>query len=217
MANVQLPNINITNDDIDAANLPQLQKIVKALLNTTAILTEELTFLLNNLDTRNVNEIDGDVLIEGTVTALKMQVEELSAISANLGKITAGQIFGNYIATKEVGYPRAEMSNTNNLFQASSSAGRYIQMQSLASGILPAIKLINDDLDGSIYPLTGNLRIETSSGLGDITIASGQDLRLSAAYFVTLSDWSKLYSYGNGQTLQEALDALSSRITALGG
>jgi len=60
VANVQLPNINITNDDIDAANLPQLQKIVKALLNTTAILTEELTFLLNNLDTRNVNEIDGD-------------------------------------------------------------------------------------------------------------------------------------------------------------
>lgn len=103
MANVQLPNINITNDDIDAANLPQLQKIVKALLNTTAILTEELTFLLNNLDTRNVNEIDGDVLIEGTVTALKMQVEELSAISANLGHITAGlieavEIYGSLIS-----------------------------------------------------------------------------------------------------------------------
>ncbi|MNW55500.1 hypothetical protein D3C74_331600 [compost metagenome] len=174
-----------------------------------------------------MNEIDGDVLVSGTVTADKvaansitadkMNVNQLSAIAADLGKITAGEIYGNYIATKEAGYPRAEMSNTSNLFQASSAAGRYIQMQSLASGILPAIKLINDGLDGSIYPLTGNLRIETSADAGDITISSGQDLRLAAAYNVTLSNWGVLYSFGNGQTLQEALDALSSRITALGG
>lgn len=113
MASVNLPNIDITNNDIDAASLPQLQKIVKALLNTTAILTEELTFLLNNLDTKNVNEIDGDVLVEGTVTADKvaansitadkMNVNELSAITANLGHITAGlieavEIYGSLIS-----------------------------------------------------------------------------------------------------------------------
>lgn len=112
MANVQLPSIGITPGDIDNANLPQLQKIVKGLLNTTAILTEELTYLLNNLDTRNVNEIDGDILVTGTVTAgkiaagaitadkieagaitaEKIDVDELSAISANLGHIKAGLI-----------------------------------------------------------------------------------------------------------------------------
>lgn len=180
-----------------------------------------LTYLLSALDTLNISRLDANVIIANTITADKMNVQQLSAIAADLGHITAGlieavQIFGSYIATS-TGYPRAEMSNTSNLFQASSAAGRYIQMQSLASGILPAIKLINDGLDGSIYPLTGNLRIETSADAGDITISSGQDLRLSAAYNVTLSNWGVLYSFGNGQTLQEALDALSNRITALGG
>lgn len=103
MANVQLPSINTTPSEIDNANLPQLQKIVKGLMNSTAILTEELTYLLNNLDTRNVNEIDGDVLVTGTVTANKMNVNELSAITANLGHITAGlieavEIYGSLIS-----------------------------------------------------------------------------------------------------------------------
>ncbi|MBA9088722.1 hypothetical protein FHR92_005240 [Fontibacillus solani] len=122
MADVQLPSFKTTFGDIDNANMQGLQEIVKSLLNSTIILTEELTYLLNNLDTRNLNEVDGDILVTGTVTAKaiaansvtaekiqagavvaeKIDVGELSAISANLGHITAGlieavQIFGSII------------------------------------------------------------------------------------------------------------------------
>lgn len=105
MANVNIaPNINQGEQDIN--------KMVKQLLNAYVILTEELTFLLNHLDTRNITEIDGDVLVNGTViadkiaagavTAEKINVNELSAISANLGHITAGlieavEIYGSVI------------------------------------------------------------------------------------------------------------------------
>ncbi|MNB79509.1 hypothetical protein D3C75_262440 [compost metagenome] len=211
-------------------DIPVLLDYVKKLADATAKMAKDLEFILNGnvafdniktngIEAKNIQAeaITTEKLQAGAVVAEKIDVGELSAISANVGKVTAGEIYGNYIATRETGYPKAEMSNTNNLFQASSAPGRFIQMQSLASGIVPAMKFINDSLEAYILPLTGNLRIDTSAGSGDITIQSGQDLRLDAAYNVTFTNWGKLYSFGNGQTLQEALDALSFRITALGG
>lgn len=205
MANVQLPNINITNDDIDAANLPQLQKIVKALLNTTAILTEELTFLLNNLDTRNVNEIDGDVLIEGTVTALKMQVEELSAISANLGKITAGEIYGTYIATREIGYPKAEMSNTLNTFAVQANANQSVGMTSSGSGIGSPQVYIRDGGDSLLlYQQSGHSLISAS----DLMTINFGYLILSPGFLGGVRvPFSQFFDAETGTSLRQQLDA----------
>ncbi|MNO36220.1 hypothetical protein D3C76_262870 [compost metagenome] len=197
-----------------------LQQYVKKLADVTARMAKDLEFILNGnvaFDNIKTNGIEANNIKAGAVVAEKIDVDELSAISANVGKVTAGEIYGNYIATRETGYPKAEMSNTENMFKCSSADGRYIHIKSQASGLLPAIEINNDGLSAGIYPLTGNLRIDTTSGRGDITIQSGQDLRLDAAYNVTFTNWGKLYSFGNGQTLQEALDALSFRITALGG
>jgi hypothetical protein len=205
VANVQLPNINITNDDIDAANLPQLQKIVKALLNTTAILTEELTFLLNNLDTRNVNEIDGDVLIEGTVTALKMQVEELSAISANLGKITAGEIYGTYIATREIGYPKAEMSNNLNTFAVQANANQSVGMTSSGSGIGSPQVYIRDGGDSLLlYQQSGHSLISAS----DLMTINFGYLILSPGFLGGVRvPFSQFFDAETGTSLRQQLDA----------
>lgn len=219
MANVQLPNINITPSDVDNANLPSLQKIVKNLLNTTAILTEELTFLLNNLDTRNVNEIDGDVLINGTVIAEKMLVEKLSAISADLGKITAGEVYGAYIATRENDFPRAEMSSDKNLFGAYTDELRKILIEAINvnSG---SPRLLLESQDGSlslyqqssvsnIFTYNSELRVLADK---DISFYPGQGYKV-LVYFDQLRDLT------TNQTLSSKLDskAQSGVSTGLSG
>ncbi|WP_318626885.1 hypothetical protein [Paenibacillus polymyxa] len=115
MANVVLPTVNPSLGDISQSNVDQLRSLVKQLHNAAVQQTEELLYLLNNLDTRNINEIDGDILVTGTITAAKMNVQKLSAIAADLGTITAGvidsvEIYGSYIATSRDEFPKVEMS-----------------------------------------------------------------------------------------------------------
>ncbi|MGV6934117.1 hypothetical protein ACWA2B_01075 [Paenibacillus sp. CMM36] len=115
MANVILPTVNPSLGDISQSNVDQLRSLVKQLHNAAVQQTEELLYLLNNLDTRNINEIDGDILVTGTITAAKMNVQKLSAIAADLGTITAGvidsvEIYGSYIATSRDQFPKVEMS-----------------------------------------------------------------------------------------------------------
>ncbi|KAF6564534.1 hypothetical protein G9G63_10355 [Paenibacillus sp. EKM202P] len=115
MANVELPSVNPSLGDISQSGVDQLRSLVKQLHNASVMQTEELLYILNNLDTRNVNEIDGDILVTGTITAAKMNVQKLSAIAADLGTITAGvidsvEIYGSYIATSRDEFPKVEMS-----------------------------------------------------------------------------------------------------------
>ncbi|ODB56967.1 hypothetical protein A7311_01170 [Paenibacillus polymyxa] len=115
MANVELPSVNPSLGDISQSGVDQLRSLVKQLHNASVMQTEELLYILNNLDTRNVNEIDGDILVTGTITAAKMNVQKLSAIAADLGTITAGvidsvEIYGSYIATSRDQFPKVEMS-----------------------------------------------------------------------------------------------------------
>ncbi|WP_025685992.1 hypothetical protein [Paenibacillus maysiensis] len=115
MANVELPSVNPSLGDISQSGVDQLRSLVKQLHNASVMQTEELMYILNNLDTRNVNEIDGDILVTGTITAAKMNVQKLSAIAADLGAITAGvidsvEIYGSYIATSRDEFPKVEMS-----------------------------------------------------------------------------------------------------------
>lgn len=218
MANVQLPSINTTPGDIDGASMPQLQKIVKGLLNTTAILTEELTYLLNNLDTRNVNEIDGDVLVSGTVTAAKIMVEKLSAISADLGKIVAGEIYGTYIATRENAFPRAEMSASDNLFAAMSDSSNYVAVDAIGGNNSPQVLLKSTyaNLLMLIYGLTANI---TATG-ADLSLRSTEDLVLSGDNIriypnnykgIRVSAFSDIVDESSGKSLQEILNSKADK------
>lgn len=102
------------------AYLKQLANIVSAMKN-------DLEHMLNgNLDVNNIRA-------KG-IKAHSLDVEELSAITANLGKILAGliygvAIYGSYIATAEGEYPRAEMSNTSNMFGAYGDANKYVKIE----------------------------------------------------------------------------------------
>ncbi|MEK3875172.1 hypothetical protein [Paenibacillus sp. FSL M7-0420] len=84
----------------------QLLVYVKDLANTTAKMAKDLEFILNGniaFDNIRAESIETQNLKAGAVTAEKITVDELSAISANLGHITAGlveavQVFGSNIA-----------------------------------------------------------------------------------------------------------------------
>lgn len=97
---------------------PQGQQSTAQLQDWIIKLVRDLNYLLGNLDTVNVNRLDAKVIIAQTITALqiaantitadKLSVSQLSAISADMGHITAGDInittdarIGNILYLKE--------------------------------------------------------------------------------------------------------------------
>ncbi|MBA9088645.1 hypothetical protein FHR92_005163 [Fontibacillus solani] len=211
-----------------------LQQYVKKLADVTARMAKDLEFILNGnvafdniktngIEAKNIKAeaITAEKIQAGAVVAEKIDVNELSAISANLGHITAGlieavQIFGSYIATRNGTFPRCEMSSENNLFGAFSSADNSIQMypDSFGQTLLVFNTLLRQ---ASMYLSSSGLIIATPFGFGDIQLSAGDDLRLNAGGNVMVRGWGRLYSIEQGQTLLEALEQLSDRITALGG
>jgi hypothetical protein len=169
-----------------------------------------MNWLMLSLDTLNINRLDAKVIIANTITAEKMNVDELSAISANLGEITAGiirgiQIFGSYIATRDNAYPRAEMSNEGDLFGVYTSPTVYTRMSQSIMGS-----------PGTVYSDGTTTGIIATSIFGNyLVINSDHNILLNATGTVDLDDWTKLKNRSSGQTLQQALDNLNSSISSL--
>ncbi|MNW38070.1 hypothetical protein D3C74_151290 [compost metagenome] len=211
-----------------------LQQYVKKLADVTARMAKDLEFILNGnvafdniktngIEAKNIKAeaITAEKIQAGAVVAEKIDVNELSAISANLGHIMAGlieavQIFGSYIATRNGTFPRCEMSSENNLFGAFSSENNSIQIM---PDLFGQTTLILNRLSriAQIYFSSSGLIINTTVGDGDIQISAGNDLRLNASGNVLVQGWGRVYSLEQGQSLLEALEQLSDRITALGG
>jgi len=198
-----------------------LRDFVAKLTDIVAIISKDLDFIINgNLDANNIraNSIETKNLKAGSVTADKIEVNELSAITANLGHIISGliesvQIFGAYIATSQNSYPRAEMSNTENLFRAFRSPYEYVEMAANDNvATAPILKLVvgsshsylmqigntlnvigaggNVTIDGD---LTVNLRSEKVNVIGDeVKINNGMSLDSIPWTFGTPANLSEL-------------------------
>ena len=198
MANVQLPTVNPDQD---------MEKLVKQLLNVYIMLTEELTYLLNNLDTRNVNELNAEVIMANTITADKMNVNELSAITANLGHIISGliesvEIYGSYIATRKDAFPRAEMSSRNDLFGAFRDAYNSIRIEADYYGV-PSLNIIqNGNVVGRINAVTGSLEL---NAIGLLDIFASSNINLSPSGNLRIPPFTRVVS-SNGYNLGAELD-----------
>lgn len=131
------------------------------------MLGRRLNDFLNHLDTLNVDELDAAVIIANTITANKLNVSQLSAISANLGTITAGIIYGAFIATANGTYPRIELSSVGNLLAAYLDATHSMSIEPNIGGA-PGIGF--KDPSG----LTG--RIYGNSGIGMIALINNVEL-----------------------------------------
>lgn len=204
--------------------------------NTVGIMIKELSWLLQNLDTRNVNELNAEVIIAGSIqadkiaagaitadkieagaiTADKIDVDELSAITANMGKLTSGEIYGAYIATKEGVYPRSEMNSFTNEVSSYTDATKYMSMQPGFGGN-PLLTMASGGYNASLgnndgtTALSSDLDILIQSNAGGITIKCGM------GSLVKVDDFYYFVDVNTGESLQQKLDDLSNRLTAIGG
>lgn len=167
----------------------------------------ELDWLTSgNLDVHNIKA--------KSITADRMSVKKLSAIAADLGTITAGTVIGALIKTAIDGQ-RVELSSVENLLKAINTDGHFISILPDISGS-PAIQF-KSGLAQLLMFMAGNSVVINSVGSTDISLSSTSDLGLfcGVSGMVTTNSWSKFYSSGDGETLQEALSSLSARISAL--
>lgn len=192
---------------------------VVAKINT---LVSELQNLMLSLDDANFRSI----------TAAVMDVGELSAITANMGKLTSGEIYGAYIATKEGEYPRAEMSSSDNLIKAASSDGQWIAVYPINGSTGTPQLTFRDE---TISPLASAFMYiqpnSWSGGVASHTWASTKFIRITPGGTspftsqqwllidgdVTLFDFSNIYSIGDAQTLQQALNGKANAFSGYTG
>lgn len=182
-----------------------------------------LNDFLAHMDTLNIDELNANVIIAKTITADKMDVAELSAISANLGHITAGlieavQIYGSYIATS-TGYPRVEMSSTGNLFGALYDPNNSLTIIPSYAGSPSLAFTSGGTFLGFLRGIGSTILLQTVTGVGDIQIGSGGDLILYASTisgkYVIFESWDRMKNAATGNTLQQDLNSINASISSL--
>lgn len=181
-----------------------------------AKLQKTLRYLLNgNLDFENVR-------VKG-LTAETIDVNELSAITANLGTIIAGiingvEIYGSYISTGRGTYPRAEMSSTGKSFTVYKDANNYIQYNADYAGS-PSINIVeNGTLRGQIVSRNNVPYFSGTNGLV-LSTASG-DIQLNPATTggrVAIGTWSRLFNTSSGRSLQDDLNSKANAFFGYSG
>lgn len=157
------------------------------------------------------NAITTDEINAGAVTADKITVTELSAITANLGHITAGliesiEIYGSYIATANGTYPRIELSSTGNLLQAMASATDYIAITPSLTGH-PSFLFTDGANSGVMGYVTGTLFFGVATG--NIQLYSNADVNLIAG--------GNLKAQSTNGTITDIVAAINSKENASTG
>lgn len=184
-------------------------------------LVQRLRQLLLTLDTLNIRSlhakvieaetITGDKIQANTITAGKMDVNELSAITANLGHILAGliesvEIYGSFISTRRTGYPRAEMSNIDNLFSASQSAVSNVKIEAVGrQASSPEVSVNSGQGSMTLFQQGGQSGI-LASGPAGLSLF-GVDINLSPLSFGRVNvPFSQLFDTETNTSLRDQLD-----------
>jgi len=201
-----------------------LQAYIKYLADIVAILGKNLDFIINgNLDAHNIRaeSVETRNLKAGAVTAEKISVEQLSAISADLGHITAGlieavTIVGSLIQTSLPGiYPRIEFSSTDKLLRAEKDANTFVELDADLSGD-PGYRFISPLINFIFSMFLDTVFLQTF-GNSSIRLSPGADLFLQAGNYVQLESWNKLRNETTGRTLQQDLNSKANVFTGRTG
>lgn len=191
-------------------DVKELREYIKYLSNQLASMLKDLDFTLNgDVDFRNVRA--------KSIKADRMDVDELSAISANLGHIVAGliesvQIFGSYIATRNGAFPRAEINNTGDLLAVYTDADNYLTIEPGITGE-PTVTIRKSGavslILGPAFGLTGLLAstpivLGTQNGNTNIVCGDSDD--------VIIPSWSQFKNTETGTSLQAELDSIRAEL-----
>ncbi|MDP1513067.1 hypothetical protein Q8I65_23185 [Paenibacillus ottowii] len=99
----------IINGNLDANNI-RANSIQAKNLQAGSVSADKIQAGAISADKIQAGAITSEKIQANAVTADKIQVRQLSAISADMGKITAGEIYGAYIATSEDQYPMVTLT-----------------------------------------------------------------------------------------------------------
>jgi hypothetical protein len=113
--------------------------------------------------------VDGNLLVSGTVGASKISVTSLSAISANIGNITSGDIYsvtlhgGAGYPTGAYAWPTGSVNGGFHLSAAglligNANSGKYFQVEASGNVYAPAFSIVNGTatFSGTLSAASGN-------------------------------------------------------------
>ncbi len=145
-------------------------------------LIRDLNFMLENLDTLNINRLDAKVIIAGSITALqimantitadKMSVSQLSAIAADLGTITAGVINAVTINGANINITQ-DVTIGNNLILGFGSFDRKIFLSSAVISVIGGVLEIDVGLGDIVITGAGNITIDSAAGDINLNTVTG--------------------------------------------
>ncbi|WP_211749928.1 hypothetical protein [Paenibacillus sp. Marseille-Q4541] len=223
MANVELPQIGINNTQIDEAGMDGLKQHVKSLLNVTVMLTEELSYLLNNLDTRNVNELNADIINAGTINAglvkilselenggyiqidgTGMHVNDGTRDTMTIGLDGKPKMTGAYIESAK-GYPKVVMDPDTELLGAYQSPSSVISMYTPLDSVSPVIRLSHSGKNSYVFHDTGESYVTISSNDVGINLSTQSFIELFGDP-VKFFSWNALRNNSTGRSLQQDLN-----------
>lgn len=217
-------------------NLPALgdNPSQRQILDYIVKLQRDLEWLLGNLDSLNVRKLTADVIDTGTLNADLVTIRSDltsgyiqingSGMVVNNGSYNTFSVDanGNVVLTSALirsstGYPYVELSPTGNYFGAFQTANQYARIAAVEGlSNTPALIFRDTGLShtGLVYidPAFNELNIGTTKSIRFSLGPSGY-VRIDGT--LKLNDFDDLYSIGDAQSLQEALDNLSSSIAGL--
>lgn len=123
------------------------------------------------------------------------------------GRIEGSVIIGSEIKTSETTYPRVELSSVGNIFKALKSATDSMVINPDFSGS-PTIIWDNGTVTGSAGNFGAYYLLQCTQG--KMRIRSNSDIEISAGAHVILDSWANIYSDGESETLQDALDGVTT-------
>lgn len=191
----------------------KLQKTLKYLINGNLDF-ENLRARSIKADNIEAGTLTAEEIAANTITAEKMDVTELSAITANMGKITSGEMYSAYISTSESGYPRVTIDPTGNYIGVYTSATAYMEIK---PGITGAPALTVYEGGDLIYALGTSFGLPFLAGTNSMAVRAGSSLTLDCGDGVlddiNVPSWDKFRSISDAQTLADALNNLATAIT----
>ena len=196
-------------------------------VNKLNSLVKEINHLMLTLDSLNVVSLTADHIDAGTLDANLVTIRSDLAPGAFIQINGNGMVINNGIfdtfsvningevamtaATIQTatGFPRISIDPYGNFLRASQSAGSFIEFLPFSSDVLsPAIRFLNPSGGGSIF--LDSLQL---------VVFSDRDIFLSPSVIghVRFRSWGNIMNNSTGRTLQQDLNDLDARITALGG
>lgn len=202
---------------------------IEQLRDEVARMQKTMNHLLRHLSSKNVKEIggyfvtptdivskDGDVGISSEDTGL----DDVRFFAGSVNKETAPfkvrqsgkmEATGAVIQSKS-GYPKVVLDPDGNLIGAYRDANNFVEMVPEIDGA-PSFVFTNSGVEkGAVFG--GNAGFFILAVDGNLSLTAWNDVIIeSAVGTVKFEGWNKVYSTGNGRTLQQELDRYAVNMT----